>query len=88
MTEISIFLAGNYVWFIIADIFVLFALIGYMRDPNNKIKRKKKLETIKFEDKNNVVEELIMQDDNSNKSLNSVINSNSKKAKKEETEIL
>lgn len=88
MTEISIFLAGHYVWFIIADIFVLFALIGYMRDPNNKIKRKKKLETIKFEDKNNVVEELIMQDDNSNKSLNSVINSNSKKAKNEETEIL
>ena len=88
MTQINIFLANNYAWFIIADIFVIFALIGYLQDPKNRNRAPKKMETIKFVDKNDVVEELNVQlGDKANKSLNSVIKSNNSK-KKDDTEVL
>ena len=89
MKEFSAFLANNYIWFIIADIFVLFVLFWYLKDPDNKIRRKKKLETIKFVDKNDIVEELDVPIKDKEKSLNDLINSNKNtNSKKEDTEVL
>ena len=85
MKELSTFLANNYVWFIIIDVFLIFALIGYLKDPNNTIRRKK-LETIKFVDNNDIVEELdIKIDDKDNKALNDMINSRKKSAPNDKT---
>lgn len=64
MNQINVFLANNYIWFIIADVFVFFALIGYLKDPKNKFKPKK-LETIKFHDINeDSIEELKLDSGN------------------------
>ena len=79
MNEISIFLANNYVWFIVVDVLLVFALIGYFIDAKNKKTVDEKTEihdTIKYEEPIDNIEELTMQmGDKANKSLNSVVNS-------------
>lgn len=93
MKEISIFLANNYIWFAIVDIFILFGLIGYLLDKKKKKEKQYEteiLETIKFGNNEEIVEELNMQlGDKGEKSLNSVVNSiNSSQVKEEDTETL
>ena len=93
LKEISIFLANNYIWFVLVDVFVLFALIGYLMEKKrkkNKIGETEVLETIKFDDNtDNVVEELNIQlGDKASKTLSSVVNSiNSEENKKEDTKV-
>ena len=91
MNEISVFLANNYIWFVIIDVFVLFGLIGYIYEnkKKNNSDNTEVLDTLKM-DKDNTVEELEVQlGDKANKSLNSVVNSiNTNEEKKEETETL
>ena len=78
MNEISIFLANNYIWFIIVDVFLLFALIGYLvSSKKNKTMsgETEVLDTIKYEEPTDNIDELTMQmGDKANKSLNSVVN--------------
>ena len=93
MKEISEFLANNYIWFVILDIFVLFGLIGYFVDKkkrNKKVYETEVLETINVDnDKEDIVEELNVQlGDKADKSLNSVVNSINNEENKEETETL
>lgn len=94
MKEISIFLANNYVWFIIIDVLLLFALIGFLIDNKKKEKVSSEtevLDTIKFEENpKDTIEELTTQlGDKANKSLNSVVSSvETLETNKEETETL
>jgi len=91
MNDFSLFLANNYMWFVIVDIMLLFALIGYLyenkKKKNNKLSETEVLDTI---NNNGTVEELSVQlGDKADKSLNSVVNSiNTPETKPEETETL
>ena len=77
MNEISIFLANNYIWFVIVDVLLIFALIGYLVENKKKVNKNETevLETIKFEENpDETIEQLTTQmGDKANKSLNSVI---------------
>ena len=93
MKEISIFLANNYIWFIIVDILLLFALIGYLFDNKKKkvSNETEVLETIKFGDSPEETLEVITTQlgDKANKSLNSVVsNTETLDVKKDETDTL
>ena len=95
MNEISVFLANNYIWFIIIDAFLLFALIGYFFESKTKkkdIEKTEILDTIKYEDKpeENVEELKEKIGDKANDSLNSVVNTSESKndVEEEKTEII
>ena len=47
MSDISAFLASNYIWFLVAGIVLIFALIGYIVDSKNIVQEKPK--TIKID---------------------------------------
>ena len=47
MIDISAFLASNYIWFLVAGIVLIFALIGYIVDSKNIVQDKPK--TIKID---------------------------------------
>ncbi len=47
MSDISAFLASNYIWFLVAGIVLIFALIGYIVDSKNIVQDKPK--TIKID---------------------------------------
>lgn len=42
MSDISAFLANNYIWFLVAGIILIFALIGYIVDSKNIVQEKPK----------------------------------------------
>ena len=74
MNEMSKFLADNYVWFIVLDVLLLFALIGYFVDSKNKKKKADEtevLETIKIDDVDNLKNKI---GDKGNDSLSSALN--------------
>lgn len=92
MNDISIFLANNYMWFIIIDILLVFALIGYLFDSKRRQKEIEKteiLDTIKYNDAPETIEELKEQvKDNSNASLNETINKNNAQSVSDKTEVM
>ena len=77
LEQISIFLANNYIWFIIGAVLFLFALIGYIFDAKKKktiAEKTEVLETIKLDDNAETLEDLKEQmGDRGNVSLNKAV---------------
>lgn len=91
MNEISIFLANNYIWFIIIVVLLLFALVGYFFEAKNKSKEIEKteiLDTIKYDD--NVEELNVQTNDKENVSINEVVDNKKEDSNKDldKTEIM
>ncbi|MBR1416788.1 MAG: hypothetical protein IJ572_03110 [Bacilli bacterium] len=91
MEGFQIFLANNYIWFIVLDIVLLLAIVGYKTDMKNKqqLEKTENLETFKVNSEEDELEQLkAKMGDKANASLNSAVKKDIDVDKEEEVEQL
>ncbi len=81
MEKFSEFLVNNYIWFLVATLILLFALIGYIVDSKKKDKEDKEIKEVKKKTKEEETKESIK--DMGSKTLNDVVNNSNPEVKED-----